>query len=202
MGNQKSIVNDFCITFSTVNGSGSATANTTIMRALFRMGIPVSAKNIFPSNIQGQPTWFTLRANKNGYLARVEKDDIVVAMNPTTLAHEIKFLNSGGVLLLPDDFKTDEIREDIVVYKMPVKKLVREAEVLPSLRDYISNMVYVGVLAWVLGIDIELIRQALNFHFKGKQKAVESNFRPMALHLEQLAVRSPQTKTCSLTSSM
>jgi len=197
MGNQKSIVNDFCITFSTVNGSGSATANTTIMRALFRMGIPVSAKNIFPSNIQGQPTWFTLRANKNGYLARVEKDDIVVAMNPTTLAHEIKFLNSGGVLLLPDDFKTDEIREDIVVYKMPVKKLVREAEVLPSLRDYISNMVYVGVLAWVLGIDIELIRQALNFHFKGKQKAVESNFNVVVAAFnwahENLEKRDPYT---------
>jgi 2-oxoglutarate ferredoxin oxidoreductase subunit alpha len=197
MGNQKSIVNDFCITFSTVNGSGSATANTTIMRALFRMGIPVSAKNIFPSNIQGQPTWFTLRANKNGYLARVEKDDIVVAMNPTTLAHEIKFLNSGGVILLPDDFKTDEIREDIVVYKMPVKKLVREAEVLPSLRDYISNMVYVGVLAWVLGIDIELIRQALNFHFKGKQKAVESNFNVVVAAFnwahENLEKRDPYT---------
>lgn len=175
MGNQESIVNDFSITFSTVNGSGSATANTTLMRALFRMGIPVSAKNVFPSNIQGQPTWFTLRVSKKGYLARVEKDDIVVAMNPTTLAHEVKYLVPGGVMLLPDDFKTDEIREDIVVYKMPVKKLVREAEVSPSLRDYIANMVYVGILAWVLDIDIELIRQALSFHFKGKQKAVESN---------------------------
>jgi 2-oxoglutarate ferredoxin oxidoreductase subunit alpha len=176
MGNQKSIVNDFCITFSTVNGSGSATANITLMRALFKMGIPVSAKNIFPSNIQGQPTWFTLRVSKKGYLARVEKDDIVIAMNPTTLAHEIKYLVKGGVLILPDDFKTEDIREDIVVYKMPVKKLVREAEVSPSLRDYIANMIYVGVTAWVLGIDIELVRQALNFHFKGKQKAVESNF--------------------------
>lgn len=176
MENKQSVINEFCITFSTVNGSGSATANTTLMRALFRMGIPVSGKNIFPSNIQGQPTWFTLRVSKKGYLARVEKDDIVVAMNPTTLAHEMKYLSKGGVMILPDDFKTENIRDDITLYQMPVKKLVREAEVPPSLRDYIANMVYVGVVAWVLGIDLEQIHQALNFHFKGKQKAVDSNF--------------------------
>jgi 2-oxoglutarate/2-oxoacid ferredoxin oxidoreductase subunit alpha len=180
MGIQQPIVNEFCITFSTVNGSGSATANTTLMRALFRMGIPVSGKNIFPSNIQGQPTWFTLRVSKKGYLARVEKDDIIIAMNPTTLAQEMKFLTKGGVLIVPDDFKMENLREDITVYQMPVKKLVREAEVAPSLRDYIANMIYVGVLAWVIGIDLELIRQALNFHFKGKQKAVESNYNAVA----------------------
>jgi len=176
MGIQQPIVNEFCITFSTINGSGSATANITLMRALFRMGIPVSGKNIFPSNIQGQPTWFTLRASKKGYLARVEKDDIVVAMNPTTLAHEMKYLSKGGVMILPDDFKTESIRDDIILYPMPVKKLVREAEVPPSLRDYIGNMVYVGVVAWLLDIDLEQIHQALNFHFKGKQKAVDSNY--------------------------
>jgi len=176
MESQNSIVNDFCITFSTVNGSGSATANTTIMRALFKMGIPVSGKNIFPSNIQGQPTWYTLRVSEKGYLARVEKDDIIIAMNASTLAREISYLDKGGVLLIPDDLKVSEIREDIVVYPMPVKKLIREAEVPPALRDYISNMVYVGVVAWLLGIDLEMIRQALDFHFKGKQKAVDSNF--------------------------
>ncbi len=176
MGNKNSIVNDFCITFSTVNGSGSATANTTLMRALFKMGIPVSGKNIFPSNIQGQPTWYTLRVSKDGYLARVEKDDIIVAMNASTLAREVSFLDKGGVLLLPDDLKLSEIREDIVVYPMPVKKLIREAEVTPALRDYIANMVYVGVIAWMLGIDLDLIRNALNFHFKGKQNAVQANF--------------------------
>lgn len=176
MGSQNSIVNDFCITFSTVNGSGSATANTTLMRALFRMGIPVSGKNIFPSNIQGQPTWYTLRLSKKGYLARVEKDDIIVAMNAATLAREVEFLEEGGVLLLPDDLKVSEIRKDIIVYPMPVKKLIREAEVAPGLRDYIANMVYVGVVSWLLGIDLVLIRQALDFHFKGRQKAVDSNF--------------------------
>ena len=176
MANQNAIVNDFCITFSTVNGSGSATANTTLMRAIFRMGIPVSGKNIFPSNIQGQPTWYTLRLSKKGYLARVEKDDIIVAMNPATLAREESYLTEGGVLLLPDDFKVPESRKGITIYPMPVKKLVREADVAPSLRDYIANMVYVGVVSWMLGINLDLIRLALDFHFKGKQKAVDTNF--------------------------
>jgi 2-oxoglutarate ferredoxin oxidoreductase subunit alpha len=114
--------------------------------------------------------------SKKGYLSRVEKDDIIVAMNPSTLAREISYLNEGGVLLLPDDFKVSDIRQDIVVYPMPVKKLIREADVTPALRDYIANMVYVGVLSWMLGIDLELVRSALDFHFKSKKKAVDANF--------------------------
>src|SRR5512142_3582632 len=99
------VVNDFCITFSTVNGSGSATANTTVMRALFKMGIPVSGKNIFPSNIQGLPTWYTIRVSKDGWLARIEHNDIVVGMNPTTLARDVSRLVSGGVVFYADDIK-------------------------------------------------------------------------------------------------
>lgn len=170
------IVNDFCITFSTINGSGSATANNTLLRALFKMGIPVSGKNIFPSNIQGLPTWYSIRVSKDGYLARVEKDDIVVAMNPATLAKELEYLVPGGVILYADDFKLPVMREDIIAYPMPVKKLVKEADVQPGLRDYVANMVYVGVLAELLGISQEKIYQALDFHFKGKKKAVDSNF--------------------------
>ena len=170
------IINDFCITFSTVNGSGSATANTTLMRALFRMGIPVSGKNIFPSNIQGLPTWFSLRVSKDKYLARVEMDDIVVALNPITIEKDLDFLVPGGVLLIPDDYKLPETRQDIHIYQMPVKKIVKDSDVAPTLRDYIANMVYVGVLAQLLSIDINNIYEALDFHFKGKQKAIDSNF--------------------------
>ena len=170
------VVNDFCITFSTVNGSGSATANNVLLRALFKMGIPVSGKNIFPSNIQGLPTWYTIRVNKEGFLARVERDDIVVAMNPATFANEIGFLVPGGVLLYSDEFKTPVTREDIIAYPMPVKKITREMDVPPTLRDYIGNMVYVGILAQLLGIDLEKIHQALDVHFKGKQKAINSNY--------------------------
>jgi 2-oxoglutarate ferredoxin oxidoreductase subunit alpha len=174
--NGNSVVNDFCITISTINGSGSATANNTLLRALFKMGIPVSGKNIFPSNIQGLPTWYTIRVSKDGYLGRVEKDDIVIAMNPATIAHELTALVPGGILLHPDDITISQAREDVILYPMPVKKLVREAETPPLLRDYIANMVYVGVLAFLLGIDLTAIRDALTAHFKGKEKAITSNF--------------------------
>ena len=170
------IVNDFCITFSTVNGSGSATSNTTILRALFRMGIPVSGKNIFPSNIQGLPTWYTIRVNKNGFLARVEERQIMVAMNVNTFARDLDSLVPGGVFFYSDDIKLPITRQDISAYPMPVKKLVRDANVTPNLRDYIANMVYVGVLAQMIGIDLERIYQALDYHFKGKAKAVDSNY--------------------------
>src|SRR5512146_1271430 len=99
------VVNDFGITFCTVNGSGSATANNTILRALFKMGIPVSGKNIFPSNIQGLPTWYTIRVNKDGWLARIEQDHVVVAMNPTTLARDVNRLVPGGAIFYADDIK-------------------------------------------------------------------------------------------------
>lgn len=172
-----SIINDFVITFSTINGSGSATANTTILRAFFRMGIPVSGRNIFPSNIQGLPTWYSIRLSKQGFLARRDHDDIVVAMNPATFLREQEFIVPGGVMFYADDIKVDHIREDIILYPMPVKKLIKDAEVAPNLREYIANMVYVGVVAQMLGIKIERITEALNFHFKGKKKAVESNLQ-------------------------
>lgn len=178
------IENDFCITFSTINGSGSATANITLMRALFRMGIPVSGKNIFPSNIQGQPTWFTLRLSKKGYLGRLKDDDIVVAMNPVSIEKDISALVPGGVLLIPDDFTYPNIREDIVIYQMPVRGLLKEANISPTFREYIANMVYVGVLASLLKIEVKLIRDALEYHFKGSEKAIDSNFNVVKLAFE------------------
>lgn len=172
---QKKIINDFVITFGTVNGSGSATANTTIMRALFQMGIPVTGKNIFPSNIQGLPTWYTLRLSKQGYLARVEADDIVVAMNPNTIKEELIHLVPGGVLFYPDDVKVESNRDDIVFYPMPVKKIIKETDVSSQLRDYVANMVYVGIVAQMIGIKLETIHEALNFHFKNRERPVAIN---------------------------
>ncbi len=169
-------INDFCITFATVNGSGSQTANMTIMRAMFKMGIPVSGKNRFPSNIQGLPTWYSIRVSKDGYIGRIEDDDILVAMNPASFVKDMEYLCPGGVLFYPDDIKTPITRDDIYVYPMPVKKIAREADIQPALRDYIANMVYVGVVAQILGIDLTKIYDALDFHFKGKQKAIDSNF--------------------------
>jgi len=173
---QASVINDFSITVGTVNGSGSQTSNLTILRALFKMGIPVSGKNLFPSNIQGLPTWYTIRVNKDGYLGRSDTNQISVAMNPDTFLQDQEGLIPGGVFFYPDHISIPIHREDITAYPMPVRDIIKEAEVPASLRDYTANMVYVGVLAQILGIEMDKIQQALDFHFKGNQKPVELNF--------------------------
>src|SRR5512144_2357214 len=171
------VVNDFSITVGTVNGSGSQTANTTILRALFKMGVPVSGKNLFPSNIQGQPTWYTIRLNKDGFIARRDEQEIVVAMNPSSFARDLAGVLPGGAFFYADDIKQPITRTDITVYPMPVKQIVRSDGSIPSdFRDLVGNMVYVGVLAQTLGIDLDKIRAALEFHFKGKQKPIDMNF--------------------------
>lgn len=169
------IINDFSITIATINGSGSQTANVTLLRALFKMGVPVSGKNLFPSNIQGLPTWYTIRVNKDGFIARRDEHEIVVAMNPNTFTRDLAEVLPGGAFFYADDIKLPIERNDIAVYPMPVKALARAADVTPNLRDYIANMVYVGVLARILGIELEKIEQALSFHFKGKEAPIRSN---------------------------
>ncbi len=169
------IVNDFQIMIATVNGSGSQTANTAILRALFRMGIPVSGKNIFPSNIQGLPTWFTIRLSKDGYTARRMDYQILVAMNRTTAAEDIKGLPPQGVCLYPEEWQIQHDRDDITYYSIPVKALVDASDTPSNLTSYVSNMAYVGVLATLLNIDMEQIRFALDFHFDGKAKPVNMN---------------------------
>ncbi len=171
-----SVVNDFSITVSTVNGTGSQTSNLTIQRAIFKMGIPVSGKNIFPSNIQGLPTWYTLRVSKDGWLARREEHEIVIAMNPATIKDDIEDVMPGGVLFYADHLKLPIQRDDIVMYPMPVKKLSRESDAPKGLRDYVANMVYVGVLAEIIGIELDKIHTALEFHFKGKESPIALNY--------------------------
>jgi 2-oxoglutarate ferredoxin oxidoreductase subunit alpha len=171
-----SILNDFSISIATVNGSGSQTANVTLLRALFRMGIPVSGKNLFPSNIQGLPTWYTIRVSRDGFIARREQIEVMVTLNPASFARDLAAVHPGGAFFYADDIKLPIERKDISVYPMPVKALARTADVSPSLRDYIANMVYVGVVAHMLGIDMEKIKQALTFHFRGKEGPIQSNF--------------------------
>lgn len=169
-------VNDFSITVATVNGSGSQTSNLTLLRALFKMGIPVSGKNLFPSNIQGLPTWYTIRVSKDGYVARREDHEVVVAMNAATFAQDLAEVLPGGAFFYADDIKLAINREDIAVYPMPVKEITRQSGAPSNLRDYVANMVYVGVLTQMLGLDLDAIYQALNFHFKGKTKPIDLNF--------------------------
>jgi 2-oxoglutarate ferredoxin oxidoreductase subunit alpha len=169
-------VNNFSITVATVNGSGSQTSNLTILRALFKMGIPVSGKNLFPSNIQGLPTWYTIRISKDGFLARCDEQEVVVAMNPATFSRDLENVVPGGAFFYADDIKLAINRTDIAAYPMPVKRLVTASGAPSNLRDYIANMVYVGVVAQNLGIDMEMIYKALDFHFKSKQKPIDLNY--------------------------
>ncbi|MCC6798844.1 MAG: 2-oxoacid:acceptor oxidoreductase subunit alpha [Anaerolineae bacterium] len=189
------IVNDFQIMIATVNGSGSQTANTVLLRAMFRMGIPVSGKNIFPSNIQGLPTWFTIRLSKDGYIARREDYHVLVAMNQQTIADDIANLAPGGACYYPEEWAIRPDRADIIYYPMPVKALTDAAEVPANLSSYIANMVYVGVLTSLLNIDLSLIEGALNFHFNNKPKPVQMNMQVVHTAFEwaqdNLAKRDP-----------
>ncbi|MFO8037668.1 MAG: 2-oxoacid:acceptor oxidoreductase subunit alpha [Anaerolineales bacterium] len=177
IANQDQVVNDFSITIGTVNGSGSQTSNLTIMRSIFKMGIPVSGKNIYPSNIQGMPTWYTIRVSKDGYLGRVPEPDIVIAMCPESFEEDVNRLPPGGVLIYDQGIRKEVGREDIIRYPLPVQKLVRASDTPRNLRDYVANMVYVGALVNFLNLDIDKVRQALEYHFSGREKPVSINYQ-------------------------
>jgi 2-oxoglutarate ferredoxin oxidoreductase subunit alpha len=179
-----SIINDFCMTICTVNGSGSATSNTILLKSLFQMGIPVSGKNIFPSNIKGLPTWFSIRLSKDGYLARVAHDNIIVQMNPMTFEDDIKYNISGGVVFYADHIDMTIDRDDMIFYPMPVKDLIKEADVPRNLQDYMENMVYVGIVSQMLGIKLDVVHKVLLNQFQKKPSVAESNFAVIKLAAE------------------
>ncbi|HEX9797537.1 MAG TPA: 2-oxoacid:acceptor oxidoreductase subunit alpha [Anaerolineales bacterium] len=169
------IVNDLSIVVATVNGTGSQTSNLAMIRALFRMGIPVSGKNLFPSNIQGLPTWFTIRASADGYTARRETTEVLVAMNETTFQEDLANLAPGGVCFYPMAWKQSRDRDDVTYYPMPVDQLLKELAPPRDLKDYVANMVYVGAVAQLMGIELEEIRGALDTHFGGREKPIMMN---------------------------
>ena len=175
MADRPPIVNDFSITAATVNGSGSQTANNTLIHAIHKMGIPASGKNLFPSNIQGLPTWFTIRVSKDGYIARRERAEILVAMNKMTIIEDIQKLESGGVCLYPIDDPLPVKRDDVTFYPMPVNELVKKSGADAKLRPYVANMVYVGSLAYLLGLELSEIEAAITHHFNGKRKPIDLN---------------------------
>lgn len=187
------VINDFSITVATVNGSGSQTSNATILRSLFKMGIPVSGKNLFPSNIQGLPTWYTIRVNKDGFLARRDEQEIMINMNPDSFTRDANSVQPGGVFIYDESIKIPITRTDLSVYPMPVKKLVAASGAPSNLRDYIANMVYVGVLAHLINIDMDKILAALNFHFKGKQKAIDLNYNLVVASAEWASANLTKT---------
>lgn len=178
------IVNDFSITAATKNGSGSQTANLALLRALFKMGIPVSGKNLFPSNIQGRPTWYTIRTSGDGFIARRDESEIVVALNPDTALEDHDKTASGGAFIHEESIKMPLRRDDISYYPIPAKRIAADLEKDPKLKTYSANMVYVGVLMWLLGIEEREMEAALMHHFKGKQKPVDSNMKVVRTSIE------------------
>jgi len=177
-------VNDFSLVIATVNGSGSQTANGLLARTIFKMGVPVGSKNLFPSNISGLPTWYMIRASKHGYTARRDEAEILVAFNPATAEEDLANVPAGGVCIYPADMKFQTMRDDVTMYPVPSKDIVKRAEVDPKLRDLIANMVYVGALTVLLGLDLEVLREGLNHHFKGKAKAVDLNMNVINMTME------------------
>src|SRR5438874_5388999 len=172
---QKRVVNDMSIQVATVNGSGSQSSNSVLLRSIFQMGVPVSGKNLFPSNIAGLPTWYTIRANKDGYIARKKEIDFLVAMNPETAQEDVRSLAPGAAVLYDEPLNLSSLRSDLVFYSVPYDKLVAPVCPEAKLRKLVRNMVYVGVLARLLEIDMAEIEKAIGKQFAKKAKAANLN---------------------------
>jgi 2-oxoglutarate ferredoxin oxidoreductase subunit alpha len=191
----KRVVNDFSIQVATVNGSGSQSANSVLLKSIFGMGVPVSGKNLFPSNIAGLPTWYTIRASKDGYVARKKFIDILVAMNPETAREDILALPAGGVAVYDESLNLKQYRDDVVCYPVPFDKITAAVCPEAKLRKLVRNMVYVGVVAHLLEIDMDAVHAALGKQFAKKQKALDLNFGAVqagaAYFVEKLTKQDP-----------
>ena len=172
---QRRVVNDMSIQVATVNGSGSQSSNTVLLRSIFQMGVPVSGKNLFPSNIAGLPTWFTIRANKDGYIARKKEIDLLVAMNVETAQDDVKSLAPGASVLYDEPLALDKLRNDLIFYSVPYDKLVAPVCPEAKLRKLVKNMIYVGVVAQLLEIDLNEVEKAIRKQFAKKVKAANLN---------------------------
>jgi len=198
-------INDFAFKIGTVNGTGSASANGLLMQAIFRMGIPVTGKNVFPSNIQGLPTWYEIRVSEDGYTARPEYVDLVVALNPETYAKDVAAVRQGGYLLYDSSWPLDDtlIREGITILGVPFGKLCVENFEGDRNRTLLRNIVYVGALAALLEFDMDVVGEMLREKFAKKRALLDANFRairlgfdyakanydcPLPFHLKRLGV--------------
>ena len=170
------VINNFSIQVATVNGSGSQSANTVLLRTIFQMGVPVSGKNMFPSNIAGLPTWYTIRASKKGYIARKKEIDFLIAMNPETAREDVLSLAPGAVALYDEPLKLNELRSDLVFYPVPYDKITAAVCPESKLRKLVRNMVYVGVVAQLLNLDMAEVEKALRRQFAKKVKAADLNW--------------------------
>ncbi|MBZ5657016.1 MAG: 2-oxoacid:acceptor oxidoreductase subunit alpha [Acidobacteriia bacterium] len=171
----KRVVNDMSIQVATVNGSGSQSSNTVLLRSIFQMGVPISGKNLFPSNIAGLPTWYTIRANKDGYIARKKEIDLLVAMNAETAQDDVKSLAPGASVLYDEPLALDKLRDDLIFYSVPYDKLVATVCPEAKLRKLVKNMIYVGAVAHLLEIEMGEVENAIRKQFATKAKAANLN---------------------------
>src|ERR1700748_2888972 len=174
-GKGQRVVNDFSIQVSTVNGSGSQTATLVLLRSILLMGVPVSGKNMFPSNIAGLPTWYTIRASKRGYIARQKDVDFPVGMNAETAKEDVLTLDAGSPVVYDEPLKLNALRSDLVFYPVPFDTLVKPVCPDAKLRRLVKNMIYPGILAKLLNIDLALMEKALGKQLGKKAKAVVLN---------------------------
>jgi 2-oxoglutarate ferredoxin oxidoreductase subunit alpha len=174
LGHQR-VVNDMSIQVATVNGSGSQSSNTVLLRSIFQMGVPISGKNLFPSNIAGLPTWYTIRANKDGYIARKKEIDLLVAMNAETAQDDVKSLAAGASVLYDEPLALAKLRDDLIFYSVPYDKLVAPVCPEAKLRKLVKNMIYVGVVAQLLEIELGEVEKAIRKQFAKKAKAANLN---------------------------
>ncbi len=173
---QQRVINDFSINVATVNGSGSQSANSVLLKSIFGMGVPVSGKNLFPSNIAGLPTWYTIRASKDGYVARKRDAEILVALNPETAKQDILALPTSGVAIYEESLNLKQYRDDVACYPVPFDKITAAVCPEAKLRKLVRNMVYVGVVAQLLSIDLNVVEGGLRKQFAKKQKVFDLNF--------------------------
>jgi 2-oxoglutarate ferredoxin oxidoreductase subunit alpha len=170
------VVNNFSINVATVNGSGSQSANSILLKSIFGMGVPVSGKNLFPSNIAGLPTWYTIRASKEGYVARKRSSEVLVALNPETAREDVLAMPAGGVAIYEESFNLKQYRDDVVCYPVPFDKLTAAVCPEAKLRKLVRNMIFVGVVAQLLDMDLAEVEKSVHKQFAKKQKVFDLNF--------------------------
>ena len=180
---QASVVNDLVIRFANVNGTGSASANEIFTKSIFRMGVPVTPKNIFPSNIQGLPTWYEVRISEKGYLGRRDGIDILVGVNPQSFARDIESVREDGYFIY-DSSKTlykDQIKAGINYIGVPMIELSRAHYPNPRQQQLFKNIIYVGAVSQLLGVDLDVVKQVIADQFKSKTKLIDANYKALDL---------------------
>ncbi len=183
---QVNAINDFVVKFANVNGSGSASANEMFARSILRMGVPVASRNIFPSNIQGLPTWYEVRVSGHGWMGRRGGVDLMVAMNPQTWDKDIASIDPGGYLFYDSSrpIPLSKFRDDINIIRMPLTEICNAAYTDPRQRQLFKNIIYVGALAQLLGIELEVLEKLIGEQYKGKDALIAPNHKALRMGYE------------------